>query len=146
MLSSDERQDMHLRGSLGWVAVGLATVAGVIALASALGQWHAYALDEQGRALVAEGEFLPAVRVLLQAVAQAPGDARAQYYLGLAYAGIGLCGAAWIHLEEAARLAPAYGRPRDGLGPACRGAARPPDISGQFDHAVRGDRQGGALT
>lgn len=130
-----------MRGSLWWVALGLATLAGVIVLAAGLGQWHAHSLDEQGRVLVAEGEFLPAVRVLLQAVAQAPGDARAHYYLGLAYAGIGLCEAAWIHFEEAARLAPAYGRLRASLGRACRGSATP----GRFDHAVHGDRQGGAL-
>ena len=136
---------MRLKSSLWWVAGGLATPAGVMMLAAALGQWHTYSLDEQGRALVAEGEFLPAVRVLLHAVAQAPGDARAHYYLGLAYAGIGLCGAAWIHLEEAARLAPMYGRLRAGLGLACRGPATPPDVSGQFDHAVHRDRQGGSL-
>ncbi len=136
---------MHFRRSLGWVAVGLATLAGVLALTLAVGQWHIHSLDEQGRALVAEGEYLPAVRVLLQAVAEAPGDASAHYYLGLAYAGIGLCGAAWIHLEEAARLAPAYGRLRAGLGPACRGPAALPDVLGQFDHAVHRDRQGGAL-
>jgi len=141
----DERQDMHVKSSLWWVAVGLSALAGVIALALALGQWHAYSLDEQGRTLVAEGEFLPAVRVLLQAVAEAPGNARAHYYLGLAYAGIGLCGAAWIHLEEAARLAPAYGRLRDGLGPACRGYMVHRGVSGQFYHAVHRRRQGGAL-
>ena len=135
-----------MKSSLRWVAVGLATLAGVIVLAVALGQWHAYSLDEQGRALVAEGDFLPAVRVLLHAVAQAPDDARAHYYLGLAYAGIGLCGAAWIHFEEAARLAPGYGRLRAGLGQACRGSATPPDLEGQFDHAVHRDRQGGALS
>jgi tetratricopeptide (TPR) repeat protein len=143
--SCDGGQDMQLRRSLGWVVAALATVAGVIALAVALGQWHAYSLDEQGRALVAEGEYLPAVRVLVQAVAQAPGDARAHYYLGLAYAGIGLCGAAWTHLEEAARLAPAYGRLRPGPGLACRGSVLEPDVRGQFDHAVHRDRQGGAL-
>jgi tetratricopeptide (TPR) repeat protein len=131
---------------LGWVAGGCLTLAGVIALAAALGQWHASSLDEQGRALVAEGEYLPAVRVLSRVVAQAPGDARAHYYLGLAYAGIGLCGAASVHLEEAARLAPAFGRQRPGLGSACRGSAPQPDTRRQFYHAVQPDRQGGALT
>jgi len=106
--------------SLGWVAVGLVALAGAFALAGALDRWHVHSLDEQGRTLVAEGRYLSAVRVLSQAVAEAPGDARAHHSLGLAYAGIGLCGAAWIHLEEAARLAPTYRRSRVALGPACR--------------------------
>ena len=131
---------MDFKRSLGWAAVGLATLAGVLALTLGLGQWHIHSLDEQGRALVAEGEYLPAVRVLLQAVAEAPGDARAHYYLGLAYAGIGLCGAAWIHLEEAARLAPTPGRQRAGLGPACGGPMTEPLVVGQFDRAVHRGR------
>lgn len=136
---------MDCRRSFGWVAVGLGTLAGAIALGLALGQWRVHLLDEQGRALVAEARYLPAVRVLLEAVAEAPGDARAHHYLGLAYAGIGLCGAARIHLEEAMRLMPAYRRPWAGLGPACRGAADRPDLAGQINHAVHRDRQGGAL-
>ena len=137
---------MSVGRSFGWVAAGLGTLAGVIALGLALGHWHVHSLDVQGGALVAEGRYVPALRVLLQAVAEAPGDARAHYYLGLAYAGIGLCGAARIHLEEAKRLAPEYRRPRAGLGPACRGPVDPPDLSGQLDHAVHRDRQGGAFT
>lgn len=138
--SSDEKQDMDFKRSLGWVAVILATLAGVFVLTLGLGQWHIHSLDEQGRALVAEGEYLPAVRVLLHAVTEAPGDARAHYYLGLAYAGIGLCGAAWIHLEEAARLAPIFGRQGAGLGPACRGPMTAPLVVGQFDRAVQRGR------
>jgi tetratricopeptide (TPR) repeat protein len=126
--------------SLGWVVVMLATVAGVVILTLGFGQWHIRSLDEQGRALVAEGEYLPAVRVLLQAVTEAPGDARAHHYLGLAYAGIGLCAAAWIHLEEAARLAPEAGRQGAGLGPACRGPMTEPLVVGQFDRAVHRGR------
>lgn len=121
---------VEIRRSVGWVAVGIAALASAIALAVALGQWHVHVLDEQGRALVAAGQYVPAVRVLLQAVAKAPGDARAHYYLGLAYAGIGLCGAAWIHLQEAVRLAPAYGRLHEALGQACRGAAARTDVPG----------------
>ena len=131
---------MDFKRSLGWVAVILATLAGVFVLTQGLGQWHIHSLDEQGRALVAEGEYLPAVRVLLQAVAEAPGDARAHYYLGLAYAGIGLCGAAWIHFEEAARLAPTFGPQGAGLGPACRGPMTEPLVVGQFDRAVHRGR------
>ena len=131
---------MDFKHSLGWVVVMLATVAGVVILTLGLGQRHIRSLDEQGTALVAEGEYLPAVRVLLQAVTEAPGDARAHYYLGLAYAGIGLCGAAWIHFEEAARLAPTFGLQGAGLGPACRGPMTEPLVVGQFDRAVHRGR------
>jgi cytochrome c-type biogenesis protein CcmH/NrfG len=131
---------MNFKRSFGWVLVILATVAGMAILTVGFGQWRIHSLDEQGRALVAEGEYLPAVRVLLHAVTEAPGDARAHYYLGLAYAGIGLCGAAWIHLEEASRLAPTNGRPGAGLGPACRGPMTEPLVVGQFDRAVHRGR------
>jgi tetratricopeptide (TPR) repeat protein len=137
---------MHVRRSLEWGALALATLAGASALALGLGRWDAYALDQQGRDLVAERQYLSAARVLARAVAQAPGDARAHYYLGLAYAGIGLCGAAWFHLDQAVRLAPAYGRPLGDARLYCRGAAGPeaPELS---DHAVHPDRQpGGALS
>lgn len=112
-----------MRRSIGWVALGVGTLAGVIALAFLLGLWHTRSLDEQGRALVATEQYLPAIRVLSGVVAEVPGDARAHYYLGLAYAGVGLCGAAFIHLEEAARLAPADRRLRASPGLACRNAA-----------------------
>jgi len=126
--------------SFGWVAVGVGAVAGVIALTLGLGPWHVHSLAEQGRALVAEGQYLPAVRVLSEAVAEAPGNARAHYYLGLAYAGVGLCGAAWIHLQQAMQLVPSYTRLAGGLGPACRAPAVRSDLVGQFDHAVHRDR------
>ena len=107
----------------------------MVALAFFLGHWHMRSLDEHGRALVAAEQYVPAIRVLSGVVAEAPGDARAHYYLGLAYAGVGLCGAASIHLEEAARLAPEYRRhsrrPRPGL-PECRvmlGITGPDSIS-----------------
>jgi len=131
---------MKLRRSIWWAALAAGTLAGVIALGLGLARWHVHSLDEQGRALVAEGQYVPAVRVLLQAVVEAPGDARAHYYLGLAYAGIGLCGAAWLHFEEAMRLAPVYRPLRAGLGPACRGPVARPAPPGQFNHAVHRDR------
>jgi cytochrome c-type biogenesis protein CcmH/NrfG len=114
---------MNMRRSIGWMAAGAGTLAGVAALAFFLGHWHMRSLDEHGRALVAEAEYLPAIRVLSGVVAETPGDARAHYYLGRAYAGVGLCGAASIHLEEAARLAPEYRRLSAGPGLACRNAA-----------------------
>ena len=137
---------MHVRRSLWWGALALGTAAGAIALALALGRWDAYSLDEQGRALVADRQYVSAARILARAVAEAPGDARAHYYLGLAYAGIGLCGAAWFHFDEAVRLAPAYGRPLGAARLYCRGVTGP-DASELFDHAVHRDRQpGGSLS
>ena len=114
---------MDMRGSIRWAAMGAGILTGAVALAFFLGQWHMRSLDEHGRALVAEERYLPAIRVLSEVVAETPGDARAHYYLGRAYAGVGLCGAASIHLDEAARLAPEYGRLRAGLGLGCRNAA-----------------------
>jgi Flp pilus assembly protein TadD len=114
---------MNLKRAIGWVALGTAMLASAMMLALVIGHWHTRSLDEQGRALVVEEQYLPAIRMLSAVVAEAPGDARAHYYLGLAYAGIGMCGAAWIHLDEAARLAPAFRRLRGGPGPACREAA-----------------------
>lgn len=123
MLSATDETDMTMKRSIGWGAVGAGTLAGVVALAFLLGHWHMRSLDEHGRALVAEEQYVPAIRVLSGIVAEAPGDARAHYYLGLAYAGVGLCGAASIHLGEAARLAPQYRRHFAGPGLACRNAA-----------------------
>jgi hypothetical protein len=118
----EDEEDMTMKRSVGWVAVGAGMLVGVVALAFFLGHWHMRSLDEHGRALVTEEHFLPAIRLLSGVVAEAPRDARAHYYLGLAYAGVGLCGAAAIHLEEAARLAPEYRRLRAGPGLACRNA------------------------
>src|SRR5262249_30018071 len=140
MLPRDVTEDMDMRRSFGWVALVVGTMAGAALLALGLGQWHVHSLAEQGKALVAEGQYLPAVRVLSEVVAEAPDKARAHYYLGLAYAGIGLCGAASIHLDEAMRLVPAYRRPAEGFGPACLPSVAQPDLSGQFDHAVHRDR------
>ena len=124
MLPRDEDMEpMNMKRSIGWVALGVGTLVVMGALAFALGSWNTHSLDEQGRALVAAEEYLPAIRVLSGVVATTPGDARAHYYLGLAYAGVGLCGAAWMHLEEAARLAPTNGRLRASPGLPCRDVA-----------------------
>ena len=131
---------MDMKRSFGWMALAAGTLAGAALLALGLGQWHVHSLAEQGRALVAEGQYLPAVRVLSEVVTEAPGNAGAHYYLGLAYAGIGLCAAAAIHLDEAVRLVPGYRRPAEELGPACRPSAALPHGRGQFDHAVHRDR------
>ena len=110
-----------MRRSIGWVAVGLDLAGWWPWPSSAATAMRS--LDEDGRALVAAEQYALAVRVLSGVVAEAPGDARAHYYLGLAYAGVGLCGAASIHLGEAARLALEYRRHFAGPGLACRNAA-----------------------
>jgi Flp pilus assembly protein TadD len=110
--------------------------AALTALLLAVGRWPIDSLAEQGRALVAEGQYTPAVRMLSRAVAEAPDDAGAHYYLGLAYAGLGLCGAASLHLGEAMRLAPSQGFPAAGPGRACQPPAARSDVAGHFDHAV----------
>lgn len=119
----EDERDMNMRRSIGWMAVGMGTLAAVVALAFFLGHWHMRSLDAHGRALVAAEQYVLAIRVLSGVVAEAPGDACAHYYLGLAYAGVGLCGAASIHLGEAARLAPKNRRLFAGPGLACRNAA-----------------------
>lgn len=78
---------------------------GVVAGTAALGRWYRRALLDEGRRLVVEHRCLPAVRVLQRAVALAPGDARAHYYLGVAYVGIGRFASSLRHLQEAMRLA-----------------------------------------
>ena len=124
----------------GWVVLGIGAVATALAMALVWSPWHTESLAKQGRALVADGQYLSAVRVLSEAVAEAPGNASAHYYLGLAYAGIGLCGAAWMHMQEATRLVPSYGHLTERLGPACRAPGMRADVAGQFDHAVHHDR------
>jgi hypothetical protein len=104
------------------IAVG-ALGAAVTALALGIGAWRSRGLVDAGARLVSDEDYLPATRALTRAVVAAPRDARAHYYLGLAYAGVGLCGAASIHLWEAARLAPQYRRLFAGPGQACRNAA-----------------------
>ena len=54
----EDEKDMNMRRSIGWVAVGAGTLAGVVALAFFLGHWHMRSLDEHGRALVAEEQYL----------------------------------------------------------------------------------------
>jgi Flp pilus assembly protein TadD len=83
-----------------------ALVAAVVALALGISAWRARGLVDAGATLVLDGEYLPAARQLTRAVVAAPRDARAHYYLGLAYAGLGQDAAALSHARDAVRLAP----------------------------------------
>jgi Flp pilus assembly protein TadD len=100
---------------IGRLAMGGVLAAALAALASGPAWWRAHGLVESGATLVSDGQYLPAVRQLVQAVAAEPHDARAHYYLGLAYAGLGQDAAALSHAEDAVRLAPRDARYETGL-------------------------------
>ena len=87
------------------MAVG-ALGAAVTALALGIGAWRSRGLVDAGARLVSDEDYLPATRALTRAVVAAPRDARAHYYLGLAYAGLGQDEAALHHVRDAVRLAP----------------------------------------
>ena len=78
----------------------------LVALLAVRARWRGQEPVEQGMRLVSEGDYVPAARALARAVALAPRDARAHYYLGLAYAGLGRSEASVNHLEEAVQLRP----------------------------------------
>lgn len=97
---------MHSRPWLARLMAAAALVAAVVALALGISAWRARGLVDAGATLVLDGEYLPAARQLTRAVVAAPRDARAHYYLGLAYAGLGQDAAALSHARDAVRLAP----------------------------------------
>src|ERR1700730_17914313 len=91
---------------IGRLALARVLVGALAALAGGPGWWRGHGLVESGAALVSAGQYLTPVRQLVQAVAAEPRDARAHYYLGLAYAGLGQDAAALSHAQDAGRLAP----------------------------------------
>lgn len=97
---------MRGRRWLGRIAAVGALGAMVTALALGIGAWRSRGLVDAGAALVSDEAYLPAARALTRAVVAAPRDARAHYYLGLAYAGLGQDEAALRHARDAVRLAP----------------------------------------
>ena len=97
---------MHGKRWLVRIAAVGALGAAMIALALGIAAWRSRGLVETGAALVSDEAYLPAARVLTRAVVAAPRDARAHYYLGLAYAGLGQDEAALRHAQDAVRLAP----------------------------------------
>ncbi|HEX7787482.1 MAG TPA: tetratricopeptide repeat protein [Methylomirabilota bacterium] len=97
---------MQSRPWLARFMAAAALVVAVVALALGVSAWRARGLIDAGATLVLDGEYLPAARQLTRAVVAAPRDARAHYYLGLAYAGLGQDAAAISHARDAVRLAP----------------------------------------
>ncbi len=121
---------------IGRLAMGGVLAAALAALASGPAWWRAHGLVENGATLVSDGQYLPAVRQLVQAVAAAPHDARAHYYLGLAYAGLGQDAAALSHAEDAVRLAPRDPRYEAGLATLFLDAGRTPEAIAHLRRAV----------
>lgn len=86
----------------------LTVLSAALVAAAALGvlRWRSHDALERGAQLLAEGNAKEAVRVLVNVLAARPNDARAHYYLGTAYARLGVFPAASTHLKDAVRLAP----------------------------------------
>lgn len=122
---------------LGRITAGTLLAAALVVLASGVGHWRTRVLVDQGATLISQERYAPAARALLRAVAFAPTDARAQYYLGLAYAGLGQRGAALSHAEEALRLAPEQPEYEVGLAGLLLDAGRVPEALGHLQQVVQ---------
>ncbi|PYM19785.1 MAG: hypothetical protein DMD81_03120 [Candidatus Rokuibacteriota bacterium] len=106
----------------------LLIVAATLGLALAGAHWRARQATDVGERLVVEGHYRRAIRTLSRAVALAPDEARAHFYLGIAYSRIGMPEGAMAHLREAVRLAPREPRYRETLDHATRDTAQ--DVCG----------------
>jgi len=115
---------------IGRLAMSGVLAAALAGLASGPAWWRAHGLVESGATLVSD------VRQLVQAVSAAPHDARAHYYLGLAYAGLGQNAAALSHAEDAVRLAPRDARYEAGLATLFLDAGRTPEAIAHLRRAV----------
>ena len=122
-----------------WLARLMAAAAlavAVVALALGISAWRARGLVDAGANLVLDGEYLPAARELTRAVVAAPRDARAHYYLGLAYAGLGQDAAAISHARDAVRLAPRDPQYEAGLATVLLDAGRLPEAIAHLRRAA----------
>ncbi len=130
----------NLRGTgwrwLGWTATGVLLGALLISLTGGIVHWRTRRLVDDGAALVSEGRYVPAARSLLEAVSTTPGDARAHYYLGLAYAGLGQETAALRHTEDAVRLSPSEPEYETGLAMILLDAGRDREALAHLHHAA----------
>lgn len=106
---------MRMRRWLSVMGAGTLVVSLLAAAAAGLGPWRVRLLTKEGSVLLSEERYTSAARTLAQAVALDPGDARAHFRLGLAYAELGARGAALRHFEDAVRLAPKRSRYEVGL-------------------------------
>lgn len=121
------------------VALGALITAAVVAFVAGVGRLQWPAPVDDGVQLIADGEYTSAVRTLLGALAVAPDDARAHYYLGLAYERLGVGPGVITHLREAVRLAPQQPSFHEALGRAYRDAGDRTAARRELEEAARLD-------
>ncbi|MGH7299000.1 MAG: tetratricopeptide repeat protein [Candidatus Rokuibacteriota bacterium] len=121
---------------LGGILAGGLLASALMVLIGGPSQWRTRGLVQSGATLVSEERYLPAIRHLVRAVATEPRDARAHYYLGLAYAGLGQDAAALGHAEDAVRLAPREPQYEAGLATLLIEAGRMPEAIAHLRRAA----------
>jgi Flp pilus assembly protein TadD len=123
-------------------ALGVAVLiaVGLIAAGYVVWQERSRPSVEAAARLLDEGDQRAALRALLAAVAATPTDARAHYYLALAYARIGQHEGALHQMREAVRLAPNDARFHNGLGQAYRETGDLELARGEFEKAIDANR------
>lgn len=119
--------------------LALTVLGAAIVAAGTLGvvRWRAHRFSEAGVQLLGDGNPAAAVRTLVNVLAARPDDARVHYYLGEAYARLGVSQAAMTHLKEAVRLAPDEATFRRGLGVAYRREGDTGRARSELETAVR---------
>jgi Flp pilus assembly protein TadD len=127
---------MKMSSWFGRILIGAMAVVALAAILGLPARWRVRWLVEDGATLVSNEQYLPAARRLAQAVATAPRDARAHYYLGLAYAGLGQDAAALSHAEDAVRLAPQDPQYEVGLAALFLDAGRTPEAVAHLRRAA----------
>src|SRR5216110_208649 len=135
--SGRSRADL-IRGVVMLGSLAVAT-GGAIALARELPAWRGRQSVTEAARLIDAGDYASAIRTLLGAVAAAPRDARAHYYLGLAYARLGVPTGAMNQLRDAVRLAPGDARVHDALGQTLRVVGARRAARREFEEAARLD-------
>src|SRR5205809_392155 len=135
--SGRSRADL-IRGVVMLGSLAVAT-GGAIALARELPAWRGRQSVTEAARLIDAGDDASAIRTLLGAVAAAPRDARAHYYLGLAYARLGVPTGAMNQLRDAVRLAPGDARVHDALGQTLRVVGARRAARREFEEAARLD-------
>lgn len=114
-------------------------VAGLLVGARAARGWWDLRSDDHAARLLDRRHYGRAARQLWQKLVLTPGDPLAHYYLGRAYAGLGLSAAARSQFAEAVRLAPQKPVFHAALGCAYRDAGHAALAMRELDEAIRRD-------